>query len=762
MHPAVRVIAVAVLAAVSLTCVDRTVTGARLGQFALLAITPVFDDAPEGGPDIDVRRIKGQLTRLNGSDSIMTEALVQGDSAILEFTNVTVRGDSTAYQLGIEAFDADDALVFKASQIVKVMPGENEPVTPGLQYVAADKHVDALEIKVNGTPVDSVQLDWAGADPSNTLCLNRATKAGAVTQQQLDVRGTADGQAIANVRVGYRSRDPGIVTVDSTGLVKARCSNKSTYVVARTFLNVADSVKVNVTAPPFSLIMSPDSVILERGASRQLNAVLVDENNNETTVAAVTWGSSDATRATVTAGLVQALRNGRVIITASFGNRTTVGIVQVVRPKAVTVKVLPQTETMGFGQVQLFFAKALDAAGRVIGDAGGFQWSSSNTSSAIVGSTGVVMAKPAAGSADISATIDGKTGSAALTVVASLPAGTINGIVKDGSTDSLLAGATVTVPGCSATSLGDGSFSLPCVQAGDDITIAKLGYVSVTFYDAPAFPGKTIQIHAIPLSPGSGTGTMTGNVVNALSGTGVSGLTIKAYAGLHAAPSPRRPDVTPAVTGTSASDGTFSIQAPAGAYTFAASGTGYSDGVGVGISISGATKQTPPIVLPPTSPGSGLFVVVTWGDCGVNAAIPCDLDAHLTGPKLPPDDALRFHVFKGATSSYVVDLDTIANLEFERSTAGTRPEVLGLRPSGNPGTYRFYVHDVTNAANAASLALSDISSVRVDIFQDNRVIASFFPPAGQAGTLWEVFNYDGARIIPVGTISHTTTPSTLP
>jgi hypothetical protein len=505
-------------------------------------------------------------------------------------------------------------------------------------------------------------------------------------------------------------------------------------------------------------------VSLERGASRQLKALVVDENNNETTVTALTWGSSDLTRATVDAnGNVQALRNGRVLITASFGNRTTVGIVHVVRPKAVTVKVLPQTETMGFGQVQQFFAKALDAAGRVIGDAVGFQWSSSNTSSATVGSTGVVTAKPVEGSADISATIDGKVGSAALTVVASLPPGTINGVVKDGSSDTPLAGATITAPGCSATSATDGSFSLPCVTAGDDITFAKTSYASVTFYDAPAFPNKTIQIPAIPLSPAGGDGTMIGKVVNALTGNGVSGMTIKAYTGLHAAPSPRRPDVTPAVTGTSASDGTFSIQAPAGAYTFAATGTGYSDGVGVGISISGATKQTPPIIMPPNIPGGGLFVVVTWGDCGASAAIPCDLDAHLTGPKLPPDDASRFHVFKGSTtSSYVVELDTIANLDVERNAAGTRPEVIGLRPSGNPGIYRFYVHDATNASNSTSLALSNLSSVRVDIFQDNRVIASFFPPANQPGTLWEVFNYDGARIIPVGTISHTATPSSLP
>jgi uncharacterized protein YjdB len=765
MHPAVRVIAVAALAAVSLTCADRTVTGGRLGQFARLAITPVLSEPPEGGPDIDVRRIKGQLTRLNGSDSIMTEALVEGDSAILEFTNVTVRGDSTAYQLGIEAFDAEDALVFKASQIVKVKPGENEPVTPGLQYVAADKLVDAIEIKAGSTAVDSVQLDWAGADQNNTECLNKAPKAGAVTQQQLTILGTAAGQTVANVRVGYRSRDPRVVAVDSAGLLKARCSNKSTYVVARTFLNVVDSVKVNVTAPAFSLIMSPDSVILERGTTKQLRAIVVDENNNETTATGVTFASSDATRATVhaTTGVVQALRNGRVLITASVGNRTTVGVVQVVRPMAAVVKIIPPKDTLGFGQVRQFFARALDAAGRVIGDATGFSWSSSDNAIATVGETGVATAKQVAGDVTISASIDGKTGTSALNVKSALAPGTIIGTIKDGSADAPLMGATISAPACTATSQTDGTFSLPCVQAGDDISIAYSGYVTVTFYDAPAFPGKTVQLPTIPLSPTSGSnGTMQGKVVNAFTGNGVKDMTIKAYAGLHAAPSPRRPDVTPVATTMSLSDGTFSLQAPAGAYTFVASGTGYSEGVGVGISVGGSTKFTPPIILPPVIPGGGIFIVLTWGNCGTSAA-PCDLDAHLTGPKLPPDDATRFHIYKSSTtSSYIVDIDTIANVDVDRSTAGTTPEVIGLRPSANPGLYRFYVNDVANSGNPGSLVLADLSGARVDIFQDNRVIATFFPPRNQAGNLWEVFHYDGARIFPIGQITPNSAPATLP
>jgi uncharacterized protein YjdB len=751
------------IAAATITCAEHSVSGVPIGKLATLGLAPVFGSPPEGGPDIDVAKIRGVLRSLNSTDSIVAEALVEGDSAILEFANVTVSGDSTAYNLGVEAFDADNALVFEGSQVVRVKPGENAPAAPSLEYAAADENVDAIEIKDPSGPVSFVQLDWAGAVLGDLTCLNRAPKTPAVTEVPLHVRGTAGGSVVNDVRVGWTSRDENVVSVDQTGLVRARCSNKSTWVVARTFLNAVDSVEINVIAPAFSLLMSPDSTTLERGATKQLTAVVVDENNNETAAQGVTYSSSDLTRATVsTSGVVTALRNGQVFITASSGNRTTVGVVQVVRPKAVLVKVIPLQDTLAYGQVSQYFARAFDASGRVIGDAEGFQWSSSNTAVATVSTNGVVTAKNVTGNADIAASLDGKTGSSALRVEATVPGGTINGIVKNGSTDGPLSGATITAAaGCSATTITDGSYSLvSCVRAGDDMTFAASGYVPVTFYDAPAFPGRSIQVHPVPLSPDvGGQGEMRSKVVNALSNAGVSGLTIKAYAGLHAAPSPRRPSPPVVATTTTASDGTFSLFAPPGAYTLVASGTGYSEGFGVGTSVSSATKFTPAIILPPVIPGGGLFVLVTWADCSINTAASCDLDAHLTGP-MSATDATRFHVFSGNKS--FVDLDTIAALDVDRSGAGTRPELIGLRTSATPGLYRFYVHDVSNTANSTSVALSTLSNARVDVFQDNRVIATFFPPNNQAGNLWEVFHYDGARIFPIGTLFFSGSPTSPP
>src|SRR5437867_1915673 len=366
---------------------------------------------------------------------------------------------------------------------------------------------------------------------------------------------------------------------------------------------------------------------------------------------------------------------------------------------------------MAFNQVQQYFARAFDAAGRVIGDAAPFQWFTYPTNSSIATvdpANGVVTAKQTADSVFIAASVDGVTGKALLRVIPSLPTGSISSVVKDASTSLPIANASISAPACTTTSAADGSFTVGCVKSGDSLLVADSGYVSVNVYEVPAFPNKTIPMPDIPVSPigpmGS-VGTMTSKVVNAITGSGVSGMTIKAYAGLHAAPSPKRPDVTPVATATSDASGIFSISAAPGAYTFVASATGYSDAVGVGTSVANVTRTTPPIIVPPVIPGGGLFIMVTWGDCVANPSVPCDLDAHLTGPT-PADTSIRFQVHSGNKSfvdASLVTADTIAALDAEKSTSpGRGPEVIGLRTAATPGIYRFYVKDMQNATNSTS------------------------------------------------------------
>ena len=47
------------------------------------------------------------------------------------------------------------------------------------------------------------------------------------------------------------------------------------------------------------------------------------------------------------------------------------------------------------------------------------------------------------------------------------------------------------------------------------------------------------------------------------------------------------------------------------------------------------------------------------------------------------------------------------------------------------------------------------------MYQDGHLIGTFFPPAGVSGTVWNVFDYDGARLIPTGTITSPGNPAVL-
>jgi hypothetical protein len=755
MHSAGRVLAVVGIAAIALTCSDQTATGLRrAGHLAYLAITPVFSQAPQGGPSIRVKKIKGVLKSATGSDSIQTEALVQGDSAILEFDNVTVKGDSASFKLDVTALDSSDVVVFNGTQDLKVKPGANAPAAPQMNYTAPDATVTTVDITKGSASFTTDTLSWAGAATNDQTCLSRAPDATKITQRQLAIVGKNIASVVVpNTTVGWTSRDVTVATVSSAGLVKAQCSNKSTYIIARTFLDVVDSVKYVVNAPAFSLTMNPDSTSLERSKTQQLTAIVTDENGNTTPASTVTWSSSDATRATVnSSGLVTAIRNGRVLITAASGGRATIGVIQVVRPTASSVTVIPAKDTLGFGQVRQYYAKAIDALGQVIGDASGFTWSSSRTVTATVNATsGVAIAnKTTADTTTLTATIDGKSGKVGLNVLA-LPPGTIKGIVKNGQTDVVLAGAIVTSSsGGSTTSAGDGSYTLTSVSPGDSITVSASTFVTAKFYDAPAFPTLTVTVPPLPLSPTSGSnGTISCKAINVLTNSAIANVTITAYAQLHSAPSASRPTVTAANTATTASDGSFSMVLPPGVYTLVGTALGYSDGIGTASSIGGTTKACSDLIMPPSSLGSGLYVVLTWSQ--PTTGVPANLDLVATGPKSTTDTS-RFQINSTNRSFIATNGDTIAAVDIIASGASHGPEVIGLRPAAVPGFYNFYVNNVS-ANGVSNSELSTTAGARVDVYQDNHIIATFFPNSGSSGTVWQVFKYDGTRIFPGGGVT---------
>ena len=204
MRSIARLLAAAGVAAVSISCADKS-TGLRASGLAWLPISPVFSLAPEGGPRIRVASVNAVLKRPGAPDSNVAQAVIRGDSAILEFPRVIVLGDSSTYELLVRAFDENEELVFKAIDEILVKPGDNAPGTPVLEYIAADAGVNLLDLRQANQTITEVGLDWAGGEGGNTSCLNRIPSATATTQVQLAAAGTGEGGSVPSVRVGWTS-----------------------------------------------------------------------------------------------------------------------------------------------------------------------------------------------------------------------------------------------------------------------------------------------------------------------------------------------------------------------------------------------------------------------------------------------------------------------------------------------------------------------------------------------------------------------------
>ncbi len=150
-------------------------------------------------------------------------------------------------------------------------------------------------------------------------------------------------------------------------------------------------------------------------ATVQLTAEVRDQKGNVMAGAVVTWASSTAAVATVSAaGLVTAAGNGAATINASAGSASGSAAVTVAQSVSAVV-VTPAVDTLLAGDTLRLAAEARDTNGH--GVAGqDFSWASSDTAVAVVDNAGLVTGI-GAGAAEVTATASGITGSAEITVV---------------------------------------------------------------------------------------------------------------------------------------------------------------------------------------------------------------------------------------------------------------------------------------------------------------------------------------------------------
>ena len=167
---------------------------------------------------------------------------------------------------------------------------------------------------------------------------------------------------------------------------------------------------------PTTITVTPATAELTAlGETVQLQAEVRDQNGQVMAGAAVTWASSSAAVATVSAaGLVTAVANGTSTITATAGGVSGTATVTVAQTVS-SVLVSPAADTLVAGDTLRLAAEATDANGHTVAGAE-FAWASGDTAVAVVDATGLVTGV-GAGEVEITATTSGLAGHAMLVVV---------------------------------------------------------------------------------------------------------------------------------------------------------------------------------------------------------------------------------------------------------------------------------------------------------------------------------------------------------
>src|SRR5436309_775715 len=174
------------------------------------------------------------------------------------------------------------------------------------------------------------------------------------------------------------------------------------------------------TVPVAAVTVTPASVSVLQGQTVQLTATPRDANGNPLTGRVITWQSSNSAIASVNgSGLVSGVAaGGPVTLTATSEGQSGTASVTVTLAPVAAVTVTPSSGTVAIGQTVQLTATPRDASGNPL-TGRAISWQSSNSAIASVNGSGLVSGVAAGGPVTITATSEGQSGTAAVTVTTS-------------------------------------------------------------------------------------------------------------------------------------------------------------------------------------------------------------------------------------------------------------------------------------------------------------------------------------------------------
>ena len=341
----------------------------------------------------------------------------------------------------------------------------------------------------------AVTVDVARIEVSPATTTVQAGGSLTLTARALD----GDGNVIGAPVLRWSSNDNSIATVAATGVVSTIAAGTARIAVS----SMGKSAVATITVAPravASLTVSPTQTTLLVARSTRLTAQPFDANGALLTGRTIVWSSSDVTVARVeNDGTVTGVSPGAATIVATSEGRSAQAAVTVALPPVQAVTVSPARDTLAVNGARQFVAELRDAGGAAL-TGRAIVWASDNTTVAITSASGVVTAL-APGTATISASSEGRSGSAVLVVLARL------------------ASAVTVTPGVASITVGNTlSLAVQITDAqGNVLTGRPLTFVS----ESPAV--ATVSAAGLVTAVGPGTARI---VVSSEGKTGVASIQV--------------------------------------------------------------------------------------------------------------------------------------------------------------------------------------------------------------------------------------------
>jgi len=420
---------------------------------ATVDVTPATANVPVGGAvqltatpkDANGTPLSGRTVSWSSSNtsvaSVTSSGLVTGATAGSATITATSEGKSGTSTITVTAVPVASVTVSPGSASMQVSQTVQLTATPkdangnplpgrAVSWTSSNTSVATVDGSglVTGVTIGSATITATSEGQSGTasitvsnvpvasVSVSPATAAIQVGQtvQLVATPKDANGNPLSGRTVTWASSNTSVATVSASGLVTGNVAGTATITATSEGQSGTASVTVS-NVPVASVTVTPASASVNEGKTVQLTATPKDANGTPLTGRTVTWVSGNTTVATVSSsGLVTGKVAGTVTITATSEGQSGTSAITVVHVPVASVSVAPASASVQAGSAIQLTATPKDANGNPLSGRT-VSWSSSNTSVATVSSSGLVTGVTV-GSATITATSEGQSGTSAITV----------------------------------------------------------------------------------------------------------------------------------------------------------------------------------------------------------------------------------------------------------------------------------------------------------------------------------------------------------